>query len=120
MQHLEHSQVLNHNNQVVRTTVETKANHLTTVVVHRQMIKVQIIPKTIPQIEPPVNRGRAEMAEEEMILMTVAEEAVEAVPVLVQRIPKPQTGGQGVQKKGTKRKNSECHKCLMPQDTGRG
>jgi hypothetical protein len=37
-QHLEHSQVLNHNNQVMRMTVETKTNHLTTVVVlHRPM-----------------------------------------------------------------------------------
>jgi len=120
MQHLEHSQVLIHSNQVVRTTVESKANHLTTVVVHRQMIKVQIIPKMIPQIEPPVNRGRAEMAEEETILMTVAEEAAGAVPVLVQHIPKARTGEQGVQKKGTRKRNSKYQPCLMRQDTGRG
>ncbi len=74
MQHLEHSQVLNHNNQVVRTTVETKTNHLTTVVVHRQMIKVQVIPKMIPQIKALVNQRRAEMAEEETMVWAVASE----------------------------------------------
>jgi hypothetical protein len=100
MQHLEHSQVLNHNNQVVRTTVVTKTNYLTTVVDRRQMIKIRIIPKMIPQIKALANQRRAEVAEEEMILMTVVEVAAGAVPVSVQHIPKARTGEQGVQGKG--------------------
>ena len=98
----------------------TKTNYQTTVVDRRQMTKIQIIPTTIPQIKALTNQRRAEVAEEETILMTVAEEAAGAVPVLVQHIPKARTGEQGVQKKGTRKRNSKYQQCLMQQDTGRG
>ena len=105
----------------MRTVTKTKTHHQTTVV-DRQMTKNQIVPPTIPQIKALTNRIWAEVAEEETTQVAVAEMAAEtAVPISVQHVPKAvRTGDRGVQKNGTRKRNSRYQQCLMRQDTGRG
>ncbi len=120
-QHLGHNQVLNHSKQTVRTVTKTKTHHQTTVM-DRQMTKNQIAPPTIPQIKALTNQIWAEVAEEVATQAAVAEMAAEtAVPISVQHVPKAgRTGDKGVQKSGTRKRNSRYRQCLMQRGTGRG
>ena len=86
------------------------------------MTKNLIAPPTISQTKALTNQIWAEVAEEEATQVTVAEMAAEtAVPISVQHVPKAvRTGDQGVQKNGTRKRNSRYQQCLMRQDTERG
>jgi hypothetical protein len=104
----------------VRTATKTKIYHQTAVV-DRQVTKTQIAPPTIPQTKALTNQ-RAAVAEEVATQAAVAEMAAEtAVPVSVQHVPKAgKTGDKGVQKNGTRKRNSRYRQCLMQLGIGHG